>query len=158
MKTLVLLSLLGLVFADSEPQREYILFEKVDKDLSGCLDRNEVDNIFLAFDVDHNQEVTRLEFENDWLNLYQLGNAREANLLFNKADANGDGHLTHADMPLIYQFFDVNNDGCVDMNEFLTQWGDLKLAPIDVSVIDAGDTTVAPAATTHANHGHHNGP
>ena len=57
-----------------------------------------------------NQEVTRLEFENDWLNLYQLGNAREANLLFNKADANGDGHLTHADMPLIYQFFDVNSE------------------------------------------------
>lgn len=46
-------------------------------------------------------------------------------------------------------------DGCVDMNEFLTQWGDLKLAPIDVSVIDAGDTTVAPAGTTHANNGHH---
>lgn len=50
-----------------------------------------------------------------------------------------------------------SDDGCVDMNEFLTQWGDLKLAPIDVSVIDAGDTTVAPAATTHANNGHHNG-
>lgn len=39
-------------YADSEPQREYILFEKVDHDLSGCLDRNEVDNIFLAFDTD----------------------------------------------------------------------------------------------------------
>ena len=43
-------------FADSEPQREYILFEKVDKDLSGCLDHNEVDNIFLAFDVDRKIE------------------------------------------------------------------------------------------------------
>lgn len=131
-------------YADSEPQREYILFEKVDHDLSGCLDRNEVDNIFLAFDTDRrlfkkcinclswqiichtntefpfnylvgffyfadNQEVTRTEFENDWLNLYQLGNAREANLLFNKADANGDGHLTHADMPLIYSYFDMNS-------------------------------------------------
>lgn len=56
-----------------------------------------------------NQEVTRTEFENDWLTLYQLGNAREANLLFNKADANGDGHLTHADMPLIYSYFDMNS-------------------------------------------------
>nr|XP_034303932.1 uncharacterized protein LOC105342156 isoform X1 [Crassostrea gigas] len=155
MKLVLICSFFGLLYADSEPQREYILFEKVDHDLSGCLDRSEVDNIFLAFDTDHNQEVTRTEFENDWLTLYQLGNAREANLLFNKADANGDGHLTHTDMPLIYSYFDMNSDGCVDMNEFLTQWGDLKLAPIDVSVIDAGDTTVAPAGTTHANNGHH---
>lgn len=53
--------------------------------------------------------MTRTEFENDWLTLYQLGNAREANLLFNKADANGDGHLTHTDMPLIYSYFDMNS-------------------------------------------------
>ncbi|XP_062620029.1 uncharacterized protein LOC134281608 [Saccostrea cucullata] len=155
MKIVAFLCCLGLVSADSEPQREYILFEKVDHDLSGCLDRSEVDNIFLAFDVDHNQEVTRVEFENDWVTAYHLGNAREANLLFTKADTNGDGHLTHADMPLIYTYFDMNSDGCVDMNEFLTQWGDLKLAPVDVDIIDAGDTSSMAPPTTHANHGHH---
>ena len=51
-----------------------------------------------------------------------------------------------------------SDDGCVDMNEFLARWDDLKLAPTDVCVIDAGDTTVAPAATLHANKCHHNGP
>jgi hypothetical protein len=45
-------------------------------------------------------------------------------------------------------------DGCVDMNEFLTQWGDLKLAPVDVSIIDAGETTTAPPSTKHPGHGH----
>lgn len=50
-------------YADSEPQREYILFEKVDHDLSGCLDRNEVDNIFLAFDIDRRLLKNALNIE-----------------------------------------------------------------------------------------------
>lgn len=47
-------------FADSEPQREYVLFEKVDGDLNGCLNQNEVDHIFLAFDVDRELHILSL--------------------------------------------------------------------------------------------------
>lgn len=82
-----------------------------------------------------NQEVTRTEFENDWLTLYQLGNAREANLLFNKADANGDGHLTHADMPLIYSYFDMNSKISFTILHYLILYKLLKNSLGDVEFL-----------------------
>ena len=37
--------------SNSEPQREEILFEKVDKNLDGYLTKAELDSVFLLFDI-----------------------------------------------------------------------------------------------------------
>lgn len=50
-----------------------------------------------------------MEFENDWLILYQFGNVCEVNFFFNKVDVNGDGYLIYVDMFLIYSYFDMNS-------------------------------------------------
>ncbi|XP_069119425.1 uncharacterized protein [Argopecten irradians] len=142
---LVACTLAASVLASSEPQREVILFDKADSDGSGVLSRSELDNIFLAFDVNHDQEVTESEFVNDWTVLYNLGAPVEAQTLFVKADTNDDGHLTTADLPEIFAYFDMNGDNSINLDEFLTQWGDLKNAPVNIAVSVA--TTPKPSAT-----------
>ncbi|XP_060071191.1 uncharacterized protein LOC132551101 [Ylistrum balloti] len=128
---LVVCALAASVLSDSEPQREVILFDKVDGDQDGQLTVSELDNIFLAFDVNHDREVTSSEFENDWTVLYNLGAPLEARTLFSKADTNDDGHITAQDLPEIFMYFDMNSDSSISLDEFLTQWGDLKNAPVD---------------------------
>ncbi|KAK3087716.1 hypothetical protein FSP39_009551 [Pinctada imbricata] len=135
-------------YCDSEPQREYILFERVDKNLDGNVDKQEFNGIFLAFDVNHDGNVTESEFRDDWVNLYKIGAPNEADALYLRADTNDDGMITLADMPQAFGYFDLNNDGNVDMNEFLTQWGDLKLIPSKVDIIDSN----SPSTTTKAPH------
>ena len=48
--------------SDSEPQREEILFEKVDKNLDGYLTKAELDSVFLLFDI--NREYLPFELLN----------------------------------------------------------------------------------------------
>ncbi|XP_046331977.1 uncharacterized protein LOC124115148 [Haliotis rufescens] len=124
--------LLGLVSCNSEPQKEAILFDAVDKDKDGKLTPAELETIFLFFDANNDTEITKLEFEDDWVTKYKLGATAEAIALFDAADANDDGKITKADLPFIFQYFDMDSDGSVDMNEFLTQWGDLSLVPVQI--------------------------
>ncbi|OWF52599.1 uncharacterized protein LOC110447530 [Mizuhopecten yessoensis] len=147
---LVVCALVASVLSNSEPQREVILFDKADGDNDGQLSRAELDNIFLAFDVNHDREVTNSEFENDWTVLYNLGAPLEARTLFIKADTNDDGHITDADLPQIFTFFDTNKDASISLDEFLTQWGELKNAPVD-SIIVPVATTPSPEPPTSSH-------
>ncbi|XP_033759165.1 calmodulin-like protein 7 [Pecten maximus] len=144
----VVCALVATVLSSSEPQREVILFDKVDNDKNGQLSVSELDNIFLAFDVNHDQEVTASEFENDWTVLYNLGAPIEARTLFTKADTNDDGHITSDDLPEIFTYFDSNGDSFISLDEFLTQWGDLKNAPIDNIIVPVGTTSTPKPSTT----------
>ncbi|KAK7505100.1 hypothetical protein BaRGS_00003670, partial [Batillaria attramentaria] len=124
-----------LVSGSSEPQREALLFNAADLDHDGQLTEADLKQIFLDFDSDHNGNVTEDEFRVDWTSVFHLGNAEEAKTLFDRADIDEDGVITSQDLPGIYSFFDMNGDGMVDMNEFLTQWGDLSLNAPDTVVI-----------------------
>ncbi|XP_046566589.1 uncharacterized protein LOC124275143 [Haliotis rubra] len=121
---------LGLVSCNSEPQKEVMLFNNVDKDKNGKLSNAELEAIFLFFDANNDKEITQKEFEDEWVVKYALGPSAEAVALFKAADANDDDKITKADLPFIFQYFDMDSDGSVDMNEFLTQWGDLTLIPV----------------------------
>ncbi|XP_071096854.1 troponin C-like [Haliotis cracherodii] len=122
--------LLGLVSCNSEPQKEVMLFNNVDKDKNGKLSNAELEDIFLFFDANNDKEITQKEFEDEWVVKYTLGPMAEADALFKAADATDDGKITKADLPFIFQYFDMDSDGTVDMNEFLTQWGSLTLLPV----------------------------
>ncbi|XP_067660663.1 insoluble matrix shell protein 5-like [Haliotis asinina] len=123
---------LGLVNCNSEPQKEVMLFNKVDMDKDQKLTRTELQDIFLLFDSNNDTQILKSEFEADWVAKFVLGPKAEADALFDAADANDDGKVTKADLPFIFQYFDMDSDGSVDMNEFLTQWGDLTLIPVQV--------------------------
>ncbi|XP_071157022.1 uncharacterized protein [Mytilus edulis] len=123
-----LLAFLAGILADSEPQREQILFEKVDKNLDGYLTRAELDSVFLLFDTNGDTNITKQEFDTDWI--------------FDKADANDDLIIDAADLPFIFKFFDVNSDNTVSIDEFLTQWGQLTLMAFGTA------PTVTPDSTT----------
>ncbi|KAK6195132.1 hypothetical protein SNE40_000618 [Patella caerulea] len=132
MKAFIFLAcVLPLVWCNSEPMKAAVLFDKVDTDKNDYLDQTELDAIFLLFDVDANGQVTKAEFEDDWVNKFSLGNIKEADALFARADQTHDGILTKNDLQAIYTFFDMDNDQKVSLNEFLTQWGRVTLLPVD---------------------------
>ena len=58
--------------------------------------------------ISDNKVVDKAEFDNDWTTAYQIGTQKEADLLFDHADANDDGIIDHQDLPFIFHFFDVN--------------------------------------------------
>ncbi|XP_046566588.1 uncharacterized protein LOC124275142 [Haliotis rubra] len=124
--------LLGLVSCNSEPQKEVMFFKAVDKDKDQKLTSTELENVFLLFDGNNDTQILKSEFESEWVTKFALGPKAEADALFDAADANDDGKITKADLPYIFQYFDMDSDGSVDMNEFLTQWGDLTLIPVQV--------------------------
>ncbi|VDI79450.1 Hypothetical predicted protein [Mytilus galloprovincialis] len=136
-----LLAFLTGILADSEPQREQILFEKVDKNLDGYLTRAELDSVFLLFDTNGDTNITKQEFDTDWISLYKLGTQKEANVLFDKADANDDLIIDAADLPFIFKFFDANSDNRVSIDEFLTQWGQLTLMAFGTAPTVTVDST-----------------
>ncbi|XP_076093500.1 uncharacterized protein LOC143064515 [Mytilus galloprovincialis] len=136
-----LLAFLTGILADSEPQREQILFEKVDKNLDGYLTRAELDSVFLLFDTNGDTNITKQEFDTDWISLYKLGTQKEANVLFDKADANDDLIIDAADLPFIFKFFDANSDNRVSIDEFLTQWGQLTLMAFGTAPTVTADST-----------------
>ncbi|ESO96119.1 hypothetical protein LOTGIDRAFT_231842 [Lottia gigantea] len=124
-------SLLPLVWCNSEPLKAAQLFDKVDIDKNDLLDRKELDSIFLLFDVDGDKQVSKAEFQNDWVNKFSLGNIKEADALFARADQTHDGVIAANDIDAIFTFFDVNGNSNVDLNEFLTQWGQVTLIPVN---------------------------
>ncbi|XP_063419950.1 uncharacterized protein LOC134705124 [Mytilus trossulus] len=138
---ITLLTFLAGILADSEPQREQILFEKVDKNLDGYLTRAELDSVFLLFDTNGDTNITKQEFDTDWISLYKLGTQKEANVLFDKADANDDLIIDAADLPFIFKFFDANSDNTVSIDEFLTQWGQLTLMAFGTAPTVTADST-----------------
>ncbi|CAC5390987.1 unnamed protein product [Mytilus coruscus] len=71
--------------------------------------------------------ITNAEFTKDWVVTYAIGNGKEAAKLFSKADVNEDGVINKDDLPFVFTYFDMDSDGHVSVNEFLTQWGQLKL-------------------------------
>ncbi|WAR30934.1 hypothetical protein MAR_033476 [Mya arenaria] len=125
-----------------EGQREVVLFNKVDINHDFQLTRAELDQVFLLFDNDTDGEVTPAEFKADWVNQFNIGGPQEADTLFIRADTNDDGVIDTKDIPTIFAFFDENSkkteDGVVDINEFLTEWGHLSLTAanhVDVSLL-----------------------
>ncbi|XP_041370992.1 uncharacterized protein LOC121384599 [Gigantopelta aegis] len=127
MRLFVAVALLGLVAGNSEPMKEAAMFDGVDNDHDGYLSHGELKALFFLFDPNHDKTITKQEFTTDWVSKFQLGNERQAHALFQKADQTDDGLLKMDDLPFIFQAFDLNGDDRVDMNEFLTKWGDLEL-------------------------------
>ncbi|KAK7095397.1 uncharacterized protein [Littorina saxatilis] len=132
---LLLLALSPLALGSSEPQREAILFNQADQNKDGQLTQADLRQIFLNFDVNKDSSITQAEFVNDWTQLYTLGSPQEAATLFGRADTDKDGAITDKDLPAIFSFFDMDGNGLVDQNEFLTQWGDLRLDAPDTVVV-----------------------
>ncbi|KAL8559848.1 hypothetical protein ACOMHN_030184 [Nucella lapillus] len=132
---LLLLGICPLVWTSSEPQREAHLFNLADGNGDGYLTHYELHRIFLAFDRNGNLRVTEDEFLRVWQEVYHLGNKQEAEALFSMADSDSDGAVTVVDVPAIFNYFDVDGDYRVNLNEFLTLWGDLRLnAPDSVNI------------------------
>ncbi|XP_076436832.1 uncharacterized protein LOC143276242 [Babylonia areolata] len=130
-----LLALCPVVHTSSEPQKEALLFAQADKDGDGQLTEGDLQTIFLDFDTDGDSSISKAEFVADWRDVFHLGNSQQAETLFGRADTNDDGAITAADLPAIFAYFDMDGNNLVDLNEFLTQWGDLRLdAPDTVEI------------------------
>ncbi|KAL3871299.1 hypothetical protein ACJMK2_039339 [Sinanodonta woodiana] len=124
-----------------EGERAVLLFDKVDVDHTDHLTYNELEAIFGLFDANNDSTVTQAEFLSDWTDVYKIGGPGEAQGLFQRADTNGDGVITKDDMPAIFKYFDMDGDHYVDLNEFLTQWGQLMLfpsRPVDIGTVHLG--------------------
>ncbi|XP_052787773.1 insoluble matrix shell protein 5-like [Mya arenaria] len=121
-------------------QPEVLLFNKVDTNHDDKLTRVELDDVFLLFDKNKDNEVTPDEFTDGWVNVFQIGSSDEAGTLFTRADTNDDGYIDMKDIPTIFSFFDENGDGSVDIDEFLTEMGNLELSPPDESNVSVDIT------------------
>ena len=52
--------------------------------------------------------ITKEEFVADWTNIFNLGNSKEAETLFGRADSDQDGAISDHDLPAIFAYFDMN--------------------------------------------------
>ena len=71
---------------------------------------------FLFIQDDH--QVTKTEFDTDWVTTFAIGNHKESAALFSKADVNDDGVIDKQDLPGIFSFFDTDGEFCYHGHDF----------------------------------------
>ena len=59
--------------------------------------------------------------------------------MFGRAESDHDDAITDHVLSAICAYFDMHGDSLVDMNECLTQWGDLRLDAPDTVIIHRSD-------------------
>ncbi|KAL5013078.1 hypothetical protein ScPMuIL_011629 [Solemya velum] len=124
---ILVVSVFACCMASTEPERELMLFDRADRNHDGELTFTELSAVFMVFDINHDQNVTRAEFATSWVTNLRLGGTSEAEMLFDRADATDDGIVTLTDLPFIFNFFDMDHDGHVQLIEFLEMWSRVTL-------------------------------
>uniref|UniRef100_A0A2C9KN49 EF-hand domain-containing protein n=1 Tax=Biomphalaria glabrata TaxID=6526 RepID=A0A2C9KN49_BIOGL len=97
------------------------MFLQTDTDLSGDIDRPELDASFRDYDTDRNGRVSRTEYMT-YLSQHTPSLAALHDALFDIYDVDNDHILDHHDYDNFFGLMDGNGDGFVSHFEYVRYW------------------------------------
>ncbi|KAH9487637.1 hypothetical protein Btru_070221 [Bulinus truncatus] len=97
-------------------------FKKIDANKDENLDKNEIKQFFEAYDTNHDNRVTRHEYDSavDRAHAHDAVTSHVLTALFDDLDSNTDNHLDDADYDKLISAADANKNNLVSLQEFLS--------------------------------------
>ncbi|XP_045206895.1 uncharacterized protein LOC123559141 [Mercenaria mercenaria] len=89
------------------------IFNNVDRDMDGIMEKNEFDNVFINADKDKNGCVTLEEYKS-----FSAGSAEMATRLYKYFDKSNTHCVNATSVSWVFATMDANNNGAVTMAEF----------------------------------------
>ncbi|CAL1543420.1 unnamed protein product [Lymnaea stagnalis] len=97
------------------------LFLNIDLDVSGDIDRPELDLNFKTYDTNNNGRVSRQEYTN-YVNSHTPSLVPLHDAFYDIYDVDGDHQLDHHDFDNFFSLMDSTSDGIVSYFEFVRYW------------------------------------
>jgi len=108
---------------DALQRRLDLMWEHTDLNKDELMSRGELENIYSSFDVDHDEEIHRDEFVNEWIRRTPgPGAEMQARGIFQVGDVNHDGVIAENDLEDLFVEFDRTMDSLVTKEEFMFKW------------------------------------
>ncbi|XP_067660661.1 insoluble matrix shell protein 5-like [Haliotis asinina] len=94
-------------------------FVLADLNADGVIDHKDLTILYSRFDIDGNGKVSGQEFNHKWQDIYKESAFA---VLFTRADADKNEHLSKAEFTKLFEPFDSDKDNAVTRSEFEAGW------------------------------------